>query len=296
MLRRSVSTLTLILLAVGLALTATHSYAQDVTAPRLDAAVERIVTTLDLSPETAEQLRQAVAENEQQAGTPGFLWHVTADLQAALTPAQKEELLTAADAVPMDGPMARTPRGRRGQAGARLLGRGVPDLTDEQREEIARIHASYADSTRALRQQRRAAIAEVLTDEQEAALKAHVQQRRDLRQDRRWARQTAARQEAAEVLDLTEEQQAALDALRQEQQEQAEALREQVRSGALTVDEAAAERADLRTEGQAARADILTPEQLETVDLHRVLARHTAQAMRPMHRGLHRGHRSGPRR
>lgn len=291
MLKHTILYLTVLLIGCGSALTASVSHAQEITSPRLDAAVEGMVTTLDLSPETADQLRRAVAQHEQQAGAPGFLWHVAADVQASLTPEQKEELLAAAAPVPGYAPSARAPRGRRGHAGARLLGWWVPDLTEGQRAELRGIHASYADSTRALRQERRAAIAEVLTDEQEAALADRMQERRMLRRDRR----SDVREVAHEVLDLTDEQQAALEALRKAHREEAQALRMQVREGTLARDDVADQLVVLREEGQAARAEILTPEQLETVELHRVLARQALRAMRAHPPGP-RGHRGGPRR
>lgn len=296
MLKHTVLYLTALLIGCGAALTANLGHAQEITSPRLDAAVERMAMTLDLSPETTDQLRQAVAENEQQAGTPGFMWHVAADVQASLTPEQKEELLAAAAQVPMQGPKARGPRGRGKPYGnARGLGRLVPDLTEEQRVEIEQIRASYADSTRTLRQQRRAAIAEVLTDEQEAALADQMQERRMLRRDRRADRRSDMREVASEVLDLTSEQQEALEVLRKVHREEAQALRAQVREGTLAWDEVADQLVALREEGQAARTEILTPEQLETVEIHRVLARQSLRAMRAHPRG-HRGHRGGPRR
>jgi Spy/CpxP family protein refolding chaperone len=296
MLRRSLFSLITLLFAFGTIAVMRPATAQKITSPRLDAAAERLATTLDLSPAATEQVRRAMARHEQEAAVPGLLWHVAADLQNSLTPEAKAAFLDAAVAAPpMRGPRAQAPRGRWDEDGRRALRMQIPDLTEVQRAEIAQIRASYADSTRALRQQRRAAIAEVLTDEQEAALQDRFQQRRDLRQDRRAARYAAFRANAAEVLDLTDQQQVALDALRQGQREKAQALREQVRSGDLTFAEAADERAALREEGRAARADILTPEQLEMVEIHRVLARNTIRANRPMHRSPHRGRRGGPR-
>ena len=315
MIRRRLFTIMMLLAGLGLSMGTRPAQAQDLTSPRLEASVERLAETFDLSPGTVEQVRAAVARNEEQARTPGFLWHVAADLESSLTPGQKEELLAAAaSSRPGTADMRRGRFGKRGdrfgkhghrrgmqrgergpRMGTSALERLVPDLTEQQQAEIQRLRAAYADSARALRQQQRAAVAEVLTDQQKAALeearqerRAQVRDRREQRFEGRTARRADRWQGAAEVLDLTEEQQDELADLRERQREQRQAVWEQVRAGGLDRADVPDRLAEIRAAGQSARAEILTPEQLDTMEIHRVLARQTLRH--------HWGHWGGPRR
>lgn len=278
----------------------TTDAAPDTSDPVSDvtASADEVAASLQLSPTLREKIRAAFEAQSEYAGEPGFLWYVADELQTTLTDDDWAELEAARERFQdrrgdRRGRMGRRMGGPDGPMGGFPLARLIPDLTDAQREQIADLRETYADDFLELRESYRAGtlseeeargerealwndiladLADILTEEQLAVLnerRAEFQERREDRQDRR----AQTRAVAIEVLGLTPDQQDALQTLRTERREAARAIFQAVRDGAMSRDEAKIALQALREEGQAARAEILTEEQLETMQLHRALAR-----------------------
>ena len=233
---------------------------------------------------------------------PGFLWQVAADAQASWTDEQKEELFARTEE--MEGKLSF--RGLLGQpGGGGFYGLGgfiggsrrhgispdddVLNLTADQEASLEEIHTTYRESFKALaesfrneeitqddfvsqmialRADKQAEIAAVLTDEQVAALEEYQAERQAAFE----AFKEEVRAVRNDVLGLTDDQATAIDALYAEQMEARESLIEQLQAGSITVTELQAE-IDLLEE---AREDVLNglldATQLEVVQIHDALS------------------------
>ncbi|MBT8461408.1 MAG: hypothetical protein KJO44_02720 [Gemmatimonadetes bacterium] len=208
---------------------------------------------LGLSDEQASAIREVMERYRGQGGEPGSLWHAAADLQQVLT-SDQIDALEARQAERLaerrsrrEGMRDRSgdrfgdsealgnwrrfgPRG--GQSGDLL------DLSDEQLAQLTEIRESHASEMEAIREavreggltreeagERLRAIREaiheamrgILTDDQLALLEEHqaeAETRRDERSTRAAERREAERAAMIAALDLTDDQVAALDALR----------------------------------------------------------------------------------
>lgn len=256
-------------------------------------------------PDDARQTLDAFTATLQNGRPqPGALWTLAADLHATLTPDQADVLIAELESLSSDPRVRskRSPRGRHGEPGLHKRGhRGRHgdgpwsqlDLSDEQKEVIHATQDAYRDDIqalrdasdgrpdaetreqmRALRQEMRDEIRSTLSDEQVATLESMREARRARLAERRDDRQAAR----AKALQLTDEQQAALDELRDTWATQRDAMRERVRSGGERPTPEA--RTALRASHRAAVAAILTDDQTAIVELHRALALSLRGSMR----------------
>ncbi len=233
---------------------------------------------------------------------PGYLWQVAADAQASWTDEQKAELFEGTSEME-NGLSFRGLLGHPGAGGFYGLGgfiggsrrHGIsPDddilsLTAEQEAAFEALHTAYreqfkalAESFRseeissdefiaqmiALRSDKAAAVADILTDEQEAALEEHRSQRQ--------ADFEAFREEVKavrnEVLVLSADQAAAIDGLYAEQMETRESLIEQLQAGTISVADVQAEITVLENARQEVLLGLLDDTQYEIVQIHDALS------------------------
>ncbi len=304
-----------LLLTVAACDSSTPADAPELDSPELEALVNDFATDLSLSAQAKNTLTSAVAKHTRKERAPGFLWHIAADLQPTLSDAQLDRIESfVTEARPRRDRMER--RLHRIKDGLQRALQHL-DLTDAQKDSIRAIRSAYQPQIRALRQARRsgeitpeafraqmralraklrADISGVLTDEQRAELEAMRERWQERRADRRaqWQeRRAEARAVRAEVLNLSADQEEALQTLRAEHRAQLQALRDQRQSGDLTPQQLIDALTDLRTEHRAALRDILSSTQYEIVMIHRALAIKAMQN-RAAHRAHQRGAKQGP--
>ena len=173
------------------------------------------------------------------------------------------------------------------------------ELTDDQRQALDALRDEFKQTAQqirdggltreeakpqieAQREARRAAVSEILTQEQLERLqqiRAENQDRPGSRgHHRRGFRGRGGLARATKALDLTGDQQTALAALREEARQAHREIRNQVREGSLTREEARSLLEGQRTTRQAALAEILTPEQLAQLEELRNARRHKRDA------------------
>ncbi len=245
---------------------------------------EAVAQDLQLSAPATNTLRDSFDRHRDRFPEPGFLWHVTADLQASLSEEQKQRLLDR-PVFPLSalhGGLRPGPGFRQDPPLAHLA--DELELTDAQLEELEALRAAYKPQIQALLDMRkegsldpddfraqlealheemRAAMDALLTDAQRtklAALRAEAETQRG-------AAREAERAAMIEVLALTEAQRADLAALHAQWEAEREALREAFVNGEIDREMLAESFAAF----DAALADILTPTQLEIVQIHRAL-------------------------
>jgi hypothetical protein len=162
--------LTLLLLAVTAAASPAWAQRQAPSAQRLDQAVER----LGVSDATAAALRSAMTEAER---TPGALWAVSARLHAELTPEQRAELVSAAEAQATQRRARGAERPRQGERKPRS------DARPERRQQGERQARAPREGARQGMQGAQAARAAALnlSAEQQAGLAALQERHREQR-------------------------------------------------------------------------------------------------------------------
>ena len=272
----------------------------------LAESVSFLVSDLGLSASETAALTDSFAKfGGDSDKDPGFLWYVAAEMQATLTEEQKARLFQRLEQSNdrRQGPGMRPggqqrPNGqgmRQGKPGQDSNGGGISqiELTDDQKAQIKTIHESYKpqfeailsqrDSlTRdeiktqieALREQVRAEVEGVLTDDQKAQLdqlKADAEARRAERELEKEANREAAKLVMIEVLGLTDDEVAAMDALHASREADRQTIQDLIDTGAdrETVQAAAEE---LRAAHEEAVAAILDETQLEITMIHKALA------------------------
>lgn len=271
-----------------------------------------LTTELSLSEAQAARVAQSLTGHANRHGDPGFLWYAAADLQQTLTDEQKAELFertSQMSEVPFIGvcafPMYRSgpPFGGRpgfGRPGGGRPGFGGPGgdapfdglLTEEQKAAVEEIFTRYRpqiealitshrsgeltneafrEQMEALQEALRAEIDALLTDEQRAALEA----RRAEREAQVAAYLDAVKAAMADALDLTTDQQTAIEALCTDQQAAREALFASFQAGSLTEDALHTSLEALHAEEAATLESLLNEQQYEVVMIHGALqARH----------------------
>jgi len=245
------------------------------------ALVSAAAASAGLTRDQSDIVRSILTDVERE---PGALWAASAQIHDALgtdaTMALAEGLRAkiAEARAERREEMRRAPDRRRTLRAARQENvrerrhriRAALDLTAEQQAAIDSLRAAHRaemrslrasidgrpspearDAFRSLRTEMRTEIEAVLTDEQRALIQARREARQDKRADRRDAMQSAR----AEALGLTDEQQAAFDALRADRRAQREA----------------GKRPDRQVFRDRA-AEILTDEQEAITALHHALA------------------------
>lgn len=238
---------------------------------------------IDLSSEQSAAIQSLLDTYRGQETEPGMLWHLAADLHGQLTSEQIDQLRAEMEARRDARSEAREARGpRRGPRGLRSRARngegpraGHLNLTDEQKAALRSIREAYRDPLHALREKRRngsfderdaeqlASIRAQMRSEMQAVLTDEQRAQMEARREQMQARREANRAAMAEALELTDEQQVALEAWRAQRGEQGR-LPRGMRRG---------------TGGDArdALSSILTEEQMEIALLHRVLQRRVLQ-------------------
>lgn len=232
----------------------------------------------------------------------GYLWQVAADAQASWTDEQKAELFEGTDDME-SGFSFRGLLGHPGSGGFYGLGGFVggsrrhgisPDddvlnLTEEQEAAFETLHTTYREAFKALatsfqseeitsdefiaqmvalREDKAAAIADLLTDDQEAALEEY----RTTRQADFAAFRAEVHAVRNDVLGLSDDQAAAIDALYAEQMETRESLIEQLQAGSISVADIQAEIEALETARQEVMVGLLDDTQYEIVQIHDALS------------------------
>ena len=233
---------------------------------------------------------------------PGYLWQVASDAQASWTDEQKAELFARTEE--MEGNLSfRGLLGQPGGGGFYGLGGFVggsrrhgisPDddvlnLTEEQEASLQEIHTRYRESFKALatsfrneeiteedfvsqmialRSDKQAEIAGILTDEQEAALETY----RTERQAEFEAFREEVRAVRNDILGLTTDQAEAIDGLYAEQMEARESLIEQFQAGTLALSDLQAEIDLLEEARQEVLSGLLDATQYEIVQIHDALS------------------------
>lgn len=265
----------------------------------LNLVVDGIAADLSLSPEAEGDVRASFARHENRAHQPGFLWLVADEMQDRLSDEQKDRLYQAMTtharlfgAFPF-GPIR--PHRHLLPHAVNSVIEQIPNLTAEQSDAIgvlredARVayedlrqqhrdgaltNDEYREAVSALRDELKADILALLTDEQAAAfedaieaVKARIEELRA-----RWQEHREASVEVmVDVLDLTDAQIEDLQTLRSDLRDDATALltdfyfheidRDELRDGFVALHEVRVEELER----------VLTPEQFELVLIHRAL-------------------------
>ncbi len=266
---------------------------------------------------TSDQRRrfaQALKSQDRRNREPGFLWIVADSLAQTLTDEQKAELIERTNA--LEGPgLFRGLAGFPGSGGyygfggfmgaSRRFGDApidkILDLTEEQVAAIHELHAAFREDAKALKDQLgdgsitrqeflaamldlhealRADIADILTDEQKAAIEEFHAQRQ--------AEFDAFREKVAavrdEVLGLTPDESAAFDEILMDHLDAREVLHEQFLEGEIDRETLESEIEALREVKDAALQALLSEAQYEVVQSHDALAVRLGR----------RGHHGGP--
>lgn len=282
------------------------------------------VVVADLGLSAAQQATVSSFATKHGGATvePGFSWRLAAQLQATLTEEQKQRLFERVAASIRE--RVRTGEGNGGasfgmhsrhrQGGQRGGGPGggflEGILTEEQRQQVEAIRATYREQIKAIRdgvdsgeltreqareqvqaihEAMRGEIDALLTEEQRQQIEA---MRAEERQAEREARREQARDVRNEVLGLTDEEAAAFDAIMEAFREAASALREEMIAAGATRDEIHAAVQELKDQREAELEALLDDVQFEIVQLHEAV-RHRMRH----HRAVGGGgafHRGGP--
>lgn len=258
-------------------------------------SVSFIAFDLELNSEEITQLQDAFDEHAGRAHEPGFLWNVAARLQANLTDEQKARIFARIENHPFPSGYFRNdhagPADFVRRKGGFLQGiggfGGLFDLTEGQREEMNALREEFVSNLRkiaesvksgtldradaraqmkALADDLREAIDELLTDEQ----KALIEEKKAEFEARREARAKAEKEVMVSVLGLDDRQVAALEELRDSIDEDRLEFRELIENGA-TIDEVRALAEAARTAHNAALAGILDQTQYEIFIIHGAL-------------------------
>ena len=292
----------------------------DFSTQEADVLFTTLSSELSLTTMQSSSLELTIKRSDGPARVPGYLWVIADSLSKTLTDEQIAELLDRTDR--FEGTHAF--RGLNGFPGGssyygvfgffgsdRHHGEAVVDsvlnLSDAQRDSIQTIHKDYRRELKALRRARRdstisaadylaqrdqlrestiAAVLDVLTPEQRAALDEFRQQvEADLEAYR--AAVVAARDG---VLGLSTEESDGFNAILADQLQAREVLTEQYQSGQISREEFHSEVQSLRLETETALQALLTEDQYLVVQIHNALAaRMSHEGFKGKH-GL-RGHR-----
>lgn len=275
-----------------------------------------LTSELNLTVSQQSTLSASLAQHDHHDRTPGFLWILADSLQKNLTDQQKARLLNRTRSMEGDDDFRGLKgfpgsggyygvgglRGGSGRHGISLLDE-VLDLTEDQHTEIKEIHHHFREQTKALMQAYRdgsisneeflgqlqalheamkEARAAVLTDEQQAALEA-VRAEREAAFAAFRAEVLAVRNN---VLGLSDDDAEVFDNLFADQLDAREVLLEQFQAGTLNREELRSEIESLRAATEAALRALLTNEQYEVVLIHNALA---VRIGRRGHRAPHAG-------
>ena len=268
------------------------------------SSISFMVSDLSLSSSQTDAINASFAKHSRPGGSDsdqeaGYLWRVAADLHATLSDEEKaalyERIAQAGQRDRQKGQMR--PGGqslndmrRQGGGGGALAAIG---LTDEQQAQIEALRETYKPQVEAILAQReslsreeikaqldaiheavRAQVEALLTDEQKQALadgKAEGEAARAEHEALAEAHQGAARLVMIEVLGLTDEQVAALDALKASSETDRASVRELIESGAAQEDVMALVES-LKAAHEAAIDTILDDTQFEITMIHNALA------------------------
>jgi Spy/CpxP family protein refolding chaperone len=278
-------------LAVGLAACDTTSNVGGASAgggETAPAATGALAEAAGLSDEQAASIREVLEGYRQQDPEPGLLWHAAREVRDRLTDEQAARLREAVGERRQArrsgrAPQAERPRPKRRRAWRTNARAGVADrldLSEEQKEELRRVRAPYGEELRALRQKHRAGTfgpedAERLREvrnEVRAAMRAVLtddqQDRLDEMRAARAERREAVRAARAEALGLTDEQKAAVEAAFEEAVEGLRGGGPAVRPHGL--------RGAMRRQAR----EILTAEQRDVVLIHRLLVHRVSKERR----------------
>lgn len=259
-------------------------------------SVAFIADDLELTEAEIIELQGAFDEHAGREHEPGFLWEVAARLQANLTDEQKQRLFERIANHPV--PSGQVGNGhaslsdfmrRQGnKAGGLGLFGGAIDLTEDQvmslkllREQFGEDLRGIAQSVRdgsldremartqmiALAEEMKAAVGDILTDEQKAALEA-FQAEHEARRD---ARAEAEREAMISILGLDDSRISALDELRAAIDEERLGFRELLEGGA-TAEEIRVLAEAAHAAHQEALEGILNQTQYEIFVIHGALA------------------------
>lgn len=313
-LRRFGGFLTAILLAAGVSACESSIVAtqDDAAESQLSLLATGISSDLEMRNDDAEDVRTTFARHGGRE--PGFLWYVAADLQEKLTEQQKARLFELA---PSGSPGIRAggmhgfqKPGRRPQL--RAL---ISVLTEDQLEELKALHEtfrqerkallterrngtidaeSFREQARALRDELKAAIDALLTDEQRQQLQ---EMREEWRENHDGPGPHAAGEAAREqiwsaivdALGLDADQQIAVQGLFAAHRASVAALIEEARTNEVDREAIREALADLRESFLEELTTVLTEKQLEIVQIHHALV----LRMKRMH-ARHGGPAGGP--
>ena len=273
----------------------------------LAESISFMVSDLSLSSSQASALSASMAkfggDGSEVSREPGFLWRVAAELQATLSDEEKAALFERIEQAGqrdrnagrmrpggMGVDQMRQQGGPGGMQGGDL---GQLSLTDDQTAAIEAIRESVREQIEAILAQReslsreeiksqldeihesvRSQIEALLTDDQRATLadlQAEREAARSEKEAERAAMQEAAKQVMIEVLALSPDQVAALDALRLEGESDRASIEEFIAAGA-TQEEVMEFVDSLRAAHQEALAAILDDVQLEITLIHNALS------------------------
>ena len=296
-----------------LGLSACDAFINDETSDSELAQLSTSITDeLSVSSERASEIESAFTRHKDGEREPGHLWTIAAELQQTLTDEEKAKLLENTQeyekglsfkgllGFPGAGGFYGLGGFKGGSGRHGLSGRdSVLNLTDEQQEAIRDIHQASRESMRALREeyeagtitedelvarlfelfaQKKAETEAILTNEQVQALE-------DFRTEKEAAFE-AFREEVNgvrnNVLGLSTEDAATLDAIYQDQLDSREVLIEQLQAGGLSVTEFRAEIEELEAIRLDALEALLNEVQLEVVQIHDAL---TVRSGKFGHRG-----------
>ncbi|MFK7845618.1 MAG: hypothetical protein AB8G77_09970 [Rhodothermales bacterium] len=285
-------------------------------------SVSTLTDQLQLTEKQANEIDELIAKRGENE--PGTLWYVAAELQNTLTAQQKDELLASIETKMAERKAAikeageksdRKGRFQRGEAFENVVG----DLTDEQKTALKTLRESQREEMKALVAKRRegsldetamkeavsqlresmeAELANILTEEQLAAMKAAREERgegfrsrRNGNEEKRARRNAEGSEEGQrsgrfgrgeareafseariEALGLTSDQQDQMKALMAEQIEKAAAMFDELKASDGDREAMREKVSALRGASKEALNDILTEEQQEIIAIHRALA------------------------
>ncbi len=306
----------------GLSACDSSSVNDQVDDPELAQLSASISDELSLTADQENDFASSLARHGGK-GDPGYLWKVAADAQANWTDEQKAELFAGTEDIER-GFSFRGLLGYPGAGGFYGLGGfmggshhhgispvdSVLNLTTDQEDALAALHESYREQFKtladafhneeitqdefvarmiALRAAKQTEVEAIFTTEQLAALETYREEKLAVFEAFR-AEVNAIRNE---VLGLTDEQSAAIDALYAEQLESRESLIEQLEAGAITVADLQTEIEALETARQEVLVDLLDVTQHEIVQIHDALAVRSGRFGHHGKRGGRFGHGKG---
>ncbi|MBH31251.1 MAG: hypothetical protein CMG71_04580 [Candidatus Marinimicrobia bacterium] len=266
-------------------------------AEELELFSSDLETDLGLSGTSANILRSALNRHGNGGrwnNDPGFLWKLAAELHEKLSDEEKEKIFARMQRMKERGKNDKDGKGNearghdKGKDGAGAFRAILSVLTDEQkvtfdeimtdfRTQMAAIHESAkagemtkqeaGDAMKLLHESLKEALDKLLTDEQ----KAELEQMKEEYEARKKEFVEAVEAAKIEVLGLTDEQLAALEAARAEAKRVLESLKAKVDSGEMTKQEAGEAMKEIWKDQKDKSAEILKESQIEIMKIHSYL-------------------------